>query len=68
MKLGKIILTKTEKENITKYLDIDPCGNFECREIDCGDCPFRKIVEELENVRSNFRAIIDKETMVGEND
>ena len=68
MKLGTVILTKTEKENITKYLDIDPCENFECKEIECDSCPFRKIVEELEDVRYRFRAIIDKETMVKEND
>ena len=67
MKLGAVVLTKTEKENITKYLDIDPCESFDCSKIECDSCPFRKIVEELENVRCNFRAIIDKET-VEEND
>ena len=62
MKLGKVTITKQEKEDIKKYLDIDPCTGFDCSTIDCDNCPFHEMVAELNNVRFRFRAFIDEET------
>ena len=66
MKINKVTITKKEKEDIEKYLDIDPCGCFECSQIDCNSCPFRKIVEELEEVRYKFQRMIIEEVGVEE--
>jgi hypothetical protein len=66
MKINKVIITKKEKEDIEKYLDIDPCGCFECGQINCDSCPFKKIVEELENVRYKFRRMLLEEVSVEE--
>lgn len=66
MKVNKVIITKKEKEDIEKYLNIDPCGCFDCDGMNCDQCPFRKIVEELENVRYKFRRIITEEVSVEE--
>ena len=66
MKINRVIITKKEKEGIEKYLNIDPCASFECGKIDCDACPFKKIVEELENVRYKFRRMIIEEVGVEE--
>ena len=66
MKVNKVTITKKEKEDIEKYLNIDPCGCFECDKIDCDDCPFQKIVEELENVRYKFQRMIVEAVKVEE--
>ena len=64
MKVNKVIITKKEKEDIEKYLNIDPCGCFECGQINCDNCPFRKIIEELETVRYKFQRMIIEEVGV----
>ena len=66
MKVNKVTITKKEKEDIEKYLNIDPCGCFDCGKINCDSCPFEKIVEELENVRYKFRRMIAEEVVVEE--
>ena len=66
MKIGKVIITKKEKEDIEKYLNIDPCGCFDCGEMSCSKCPFQKIVEELENVRHTFSRMISEDVVVEE--
>jgi hypothetical protein len=66
MKVNKVTITKKEKEDIEKYLDTDPCECFDCGGMSCDSCPFRKIVEELENVRCNFRRMILEEVSVEE--
>ena len=58
MKINTVTITQKEKEDIEKYLDIDPCECFDCSGITCGQCPFQKIVEEVEKVRYKFRRII----------
>jgi hypothetical protein len=66
MKVNKVTITKKEKEDIEKYLNIDPCGCFDCGEMSCSKCPFQKIVEELENVRYKFHQMITEEVIVEE--
>ena len=66
MKINKVTITKKEKEDIEKYLNIDPCGCFDCGGMSCDKCPFQKIIEELENVRYNFQRMIIEEVGVEE--
>ena len=66
MKVNKVIITKKEKEDIEKYLNTDPCSCFECCQINCDSCPFRKIIEELETVRYKFQRMIIEEVGVEE--
>jgi len=61
MKVNKVTITKKEKEDIENYLDIDPCGYFECGKINCDSCPFKKIIEELESVRYKFQKMVNEE-------
>lgn len=66
MKMNKVIITQKEKEDIGKYLDTDPCDCFDCSGMNCGQCPFATIVEELENVRYKFRRMIIEEVVAEE--
>ena len=68
MKINKVIITKKEKEEIEKYLDTDPCGAFECGRIDCDSCPFKKLIDDLEDVRYRFRRMLIEEVGVEEQD
>ena len=65
MKIGKVIITQKEKEAVEKYLNTDPCDCFECGLFDCDKCPFKKIVDELEDVRYRFgKMLIEKVEVV----
>ena len=66
MKINKVTITKKEKKDIEKYLNIDPCDCFDCDGMNCDRCPFQKIIEELENVRYNFQRMIIEEVGVEE--
>ena len=69
MKISKVMITQKEKEDITKYLDIDPCGYFDCGGMKCENCPLEKVIEELENVRYKFRrTLIEEVDVEGKND
>lgn len=64
MKISKVMITQKEKEDIIKYLDIDPCEYFDCGGMKCENCPFEKVVEELENVKYKFRRTLIEEVDV----
>ena len=64
MKISKVMITQKEKEDFMKYLNIDPCGYFDCGGMKCENCPLEKIVEELENVRYRFRRMLIEEVDV----
>ena len=65
MKIRKVTITQAEKEAVDKYLNIDPCGYFDCGAINCDNCPFKEIIEELENVRFRFsKMLIEKVEVV----
>lgn len=64
MKISKVIITQKEYQDIKKYLDIDPCDYLDCGGMKCENCPFEKIVEELENVRCKFRRMLIEEVDV----
>lgn len=66
MKVNKVTITKKEKEDIEKYLNIDPCECFDCGKRDCDSCPFQKIVDELADVRYKFQRMIIEEVGVEE--
>ena len=66
MKINKVTITQKERQDIENYLDIDPCECFDCGGMNCDQCPFNKIVNELEDVRSKFRFIIANEVSIEE--
>ena len=64
MKISKIAITQKENEDIRKYLAIDPCEYFDCGGMKCDNCPFEKIIEELENVKYKFLRMLVEEVAV----
>lgn len=64
MKISKVTLTQKEREDIEKYLDIDPCGYFDCGGMNCDRCPFNKITSKMNEARDDFMQILKEVAMV----
>lgn len=64
----KITVTITKEERAKTYNLVynDPCGEINCAEVDCENCPLQAVAESVRRAQDDFISVLNSIAIVEE--